>query len=142
MAQADGFLGGEAFAVGGEVAHPPDGPGSDRRGIEHGEVGPPAFAHVAAVDEPEHVGGLAGELAHRAFDRHHLTVAHPPAEEVERQRSVAQLTDVRAGIGEPERDLRVGQEVTYRAVVVVGDVDAKAGVQVFGQRDLADHVER
>ena len=43
------------------------GPGADRCRIEHAHVGPVALAQVAAAREAEHVGGLAGELAHRVL---------------------------------------------------------------------------
>ena len=40
-----------------------------------------------------------------------LALAHPGAEQVGRQRRVAELADVRAGVREPERDLLVGEQV-------------------------------
>ena len=80
------------------------GPGADRLRIEHAHVGPVALAQVAAAHEAEHVGRLAGQLAHRVLERHDLALAHPGAEQVGRQRRVAQLVDVRARVGEAERD--------------------------------------
>ena len=80
------------------------GPGPTVCGIEHAHVGPVALAQVAAAHEAEHVGRLAGQLAHRVLERHDPALAHPRAEQVGGQRRVAQLVDVRAGVGEAERD--------------------------------------
>ena len=75
-------------------------PGVDGRRIEHAHVGAVALAEVAAALEPEHVGGLAGQLPDRPLERHDLALADPGAEEVGGQRRVAQLVDVGAGVGE------------------------------------------
>ena len=136
------LLGGEAFGVGREVAHALRGPGAHRLRIEDAHIGPVALAQVAAAHEAEHVGRLAGELAHRVLERHQLPLAHPCAEQVGGQRRVAQLVDVRAGVGEAERHVLVREQVPDRLDVVVGDVGAKARREILGDRQLAHHVER
>ena len=120
------LLGGEALAVGREVAHAPRRAGPDRSRIEHAHVGPVALAEVAAPHEAEHVGRLAGELPHRLLDRHDLALAHPGAQQVGGQRRIAQLVDVRARVGEAERHVVVREQVGDGVDVVVGDVRAEA----------------
>ena len=139
---AGGLLGGQALRVGGKVAHAARRPGADGGRIEDAHVGRVALAQVAAPHEAEHVGGLAGELAHRVLERHHLALAHPRAEQVGGERRVAQLVDVRARVGESEHDVVVHEEPTDVADVVVGDVRAKARREIFLDRDLAHDVER
>ena len=126
-----GFLGGEPLGVGREVAHAAGRPGADGRRVEHAHVGPVAFAHVAAAVEAEHVGRFAGQLAYGVLERHDRSFAHPGAEQVGGQRRVAQLVDVRAGVGQAERDVLVGEQMRDRVDLVVGDVRTEAGVEVL-----------
>ena len=142
MPQPGRLLGRESLGVGGKVAHAFRGPGPDRGGVEHTHVGPVALAQITPSHETEDVGRLARELAHGRFERHHRAIAHPSSEEVRRQRRVAQLVDVRAGVGEAEHDLLVRKQPAYIADIVVGDVRTKARAEIFGDRDLAHHVER
>ena len=110
--------------------------------IEHAHVGPVALTQVPAPHEAEHVGGLACEFAHRLLERHDLTLAHPLPQQVGGQRRVAQLVDVRTRVGQSERHVVVREQVRDRVDVVVGDVRAEAGLQILGDRHLAQHVER
>ena len=72
----------------------------------------------------------------------HAAIAHPGAEQVGRERRVAQLVDVRAGVRQTQRDAVVREQVPDRIGVVVGDVGAEARGEVLGDGDLAHHVER
>ena len=118
------------------------GPGADRLRIEHAHVGPVSLAQVAATREAEHVGGFAGQLAHRVLERHDLTLAYPCAQQVGGERRVAQLVDVRARVGEAERDVLVREQLADCFDVVVGDVRTKARLEILGEREIAHHVER
>ena len=130
-------------AFGREVAHAPDRTGRHGRGIEHDDVGPRAGPQVAAIGEAEDVGLHAGELADRLLHRHEAAVAHPVAEEVGGLRRVAQLADVGARVGEPERAVLVDQQVGHVGFVVVGD-DAAHPERELGlvEREVEQRVER
>ena len=97
------------------------GPGPTAVGVEHGDVGERAGPEHAAVGEPEEIGGLLRQLVDRTFEREHLALAYPVAEEVGGQRGVAQLTDVRPGIGEAERAAGLVEEHRDAVGVVVGE---------------------
>ena len=68
--------------------------------------------------------------------------AHPGAEQIGGQRCVAQLVDVRAGIGEAEGHVVVREQVGDLVWIVVGDVGAEPGREVLRHRHLAHDVER
>ena len=76
---------------------------------EDDDIGPRADTESAAVGELEQRRRFAGELVHAGFDRHQRAVADPRREEVDRQRRVAQLTDVGAGIGQTEHTALAGE---------------------------------
>ena len=107
------------------------GPGRDRVGVEHDDVGGLADFERAAVGEAEHAGRLAGELVDRALERHDVLVPHPVAEQVGREARVAELADVRARVGEAEEHGVLGQQLGDRVGVVVREHAPEAGLEVL-----------
>ena len=121
MPHTRGLICGEALGVGREVADTAHRSGADRGRIEDGDVGERAGAKHATVREAEEIGGLLRQLVDCAFERQHLALAYPVAEEVGGQRGVAQLTDVRARIGQAERAAGLVEEHRDAVGVVVGE---------------------
>ena len=75
--------------------------------------------------------------------RHDAAVAHPVAEQVGGLRRVAQLADVRAGVGEPERAVLVDEQLGHAVLVVVGEDRAHAQLEVgLVEREVEQAVER
>jgi len=101
---------GEALAVGREVTHPADRSGRHGVGVEHDDIGTHTGPQVTAVGQAEHVGLRAREFADRHLEGDRLATPHPVAQQVGGLRRVAQLTRVRAGVGEPEGAVLVGPD--------------------------------
>ena len=70
MADASGRIGGQAFFVGGEIAHSPCGAWVYGVKVEHHDIGEVAFLEIAAPFQVEDVGLGAGELSDGCFNRH------------------------------------------------------------------------
>ena len=110
--------------------------------VEDAHVTPIALPEVAPANEPEHVGWFAGQLSDGPLERHDPALTDPVPEQVGRERRVAQLADVGAGVGEAEDNSLVGEQLGHARRLVVGDVDAEPGGQVFADRHLTDDIER
>src|SRR5262249_7338083 len=83
------LLRGQALGSRREVAHALDAAGAHGLRIEHTNVGPVAFAEVAAAHEAEEIGRLAGHLAYCLLERHERPLPHPGGQQVRVQRRVA-----------------------------------------------------
>ena len=128
-----GLLGGEPLAVGGEVAHAPGRAGC-RPSADRTRTRRPSSPRAGSRDrtKPNMSAGSPVSLRTACSSGMTCAVAHPRAEQVGRQRRVAQLVDVGARVGEPERHVVVGEQVAHRVDVVVGDVGPKARREVLG----------
>ena len=102
------------------------GPGPTVCGIEHAHVGPVALAQVAAPHEAEHVGRLAGELAHRRLERHApRSRTQVPSRSVGSGASHSWSTCAPASES-PSATCSCVSRSAHRVDVVVGDVRAEA----------------
>src|SRR5262249_58670946 len=117
--------GGNALRAGWEAASAQQRAGAHGVRAEHAPVGPAPLAEVAAAHDPEDVGRLPGQLPHRPLEGHDLPLPYPGPEQVGREGRVAELIDVRAGVGETEGHVLVGEELADLLDVVVGAVPPK-----------------
>ena len=117
----------------GEVADPLERAGADRVGIERDEVGVEARLDAAPSVDPEHVGRVTGQPPDRLLQREHAEVAAPVAEQPGRVVRVAELAGVRAGVGQPEQQVRVLQQLGDLLVVVVHHRDAELRLEALGR---------
>ena len=85
-----------------------------------------------------------GQLVDRLLERQHAALAHPVAEQVGGQRRVAELTDVRAGIGQTERAAVLPEQEGDAVDVVVGEhgADAEPAQVSLTQRQVEQEIER
>ncbi len=141
MPNPDGLLGGQALGIRREVVHTPGRARAHGLRIEDAHVCAVALAEVATSSEPEHLGRLTSQLANRVLEGHHLPFTHPRTQQVRGQGCIAELVDVRSGVRETQRHVVVREQVRHRIDVVVGDIRAEPGLEVFGDGQLAHHVE-
>ena len=69
-------------------------------------------------------------------------LAHPVAEQVGGQARVAELADVRAGVGQPDEHPLAAEQPGDRLGIVVRERRAEAGLEVLVERDVEHHVDR
>ena len=137
------LLGGQPLAVGREVAHAAHRARADRLPDRTRTRRPssPRAGSRGATNPNMSAGSPLSLRTARSSGMTPRSRTQLP-EQVGGQRRVAQLADVRAGVGEAQRHLLVGEQVAHRRGVVVGDVDAEPRLEVLGERELAHHVER
>ena len=73
---------------------------ADRRRIEQQQIGKGADRDPAAVGDAVEPGLMAGQAAHALGEVEDAALAHPMAEEIEPEPGVAQIDEMRAGIGQ------------------------------------------
>src|SRR5579883_2552729 len=72
----------EAVRPAGEIPDATQGTRTDRRRIEHDDIGGLALGKPAAIGDAEDLGGPRGQHADRFFERERLLLAHPSREEI------------------------------------------------------------
>src|SRR5438477_2221865 len=137
-----GLVGDKTFAVGGKVADAAERTRRDGLLVEYDDVGGQAWVEPAAIAQTEHGRGFTCELVDRALERHHGLVANPVAEQVGREARVAQLTHVRARIGEAEQHSVLGEELRDRVGVIVREDTPEPRLEVLLQGEVEHDVER
>lgn len=120
-------IGDEPVGAGRQIQDAPHRRAVDRCGIEDRDVRGEADGQSPAILDAEHVGGFAGEPSHRFFEREHVLLAHPLAEQ---RRG-------RAGVGEPEHARRVREQLRDDLAVGVEDADSEARAE-RGDAAVAD----
>src|SRR5581483_7945013 len=132
----------EPVGAGGEVPDPLLRRHADGVGVEGNEVGGQAFLDQAAVRDAEDLRGLTGQTPHRLLEGKDSLLPRPVPEQVGRETGVAQLAGVGAGVREAEHRSLVLQELADLFLVVVGEDDAEARLQILLEGEVDGCVHR
>ena len=89
-----------ARAAAGQVVDPARRRDADRGGIEQQQIGEGAGRDPAAIGDAVEPGLMAGQPAHAFRQIEGAALAHPMAEQVEPEPGIAQIDQMRAGIGQ------------------------------------------
>jgi hypothetical protein len=73
---------------------------ADRRRIEEHEIGERAEGDAAPVENAVAIGRMAGKAPHAIGEAEIAAFAHPVREEMKAETGIAEIDEMRAGIGE------------------------------------------
>lgn len=122
--------GNETIRTTGEIPHTPERFITDRVRVENNDIGSEPGFEASAIRNPEHCGRPRGYHAHGLAERYELLFAHPAAKQIRRQTRIAQLTRVRAGIGQSEHRRLACQQRSHLILLVIRNRHAKARLQI------------
>src|SRR5438067_11183466 len=109
---------------------------ADGRGIEQQQIGTSADRDAAAVGDAIKPGLMAGQAARPFGEIERATLAHPIAEKVEPEPGVAQIDEVRAGIGQRDHPCLVLDQRLDPGVYRIEEASDKAGVEIFVEAEI------
>ena len=135
-------LGDESGPAGRHVGHEANVVDADAVGVEEHEVGVRAGRDAAAVADAEQLGLAAGEHRDRGLERQHAALADPVLQRPHRVAAVGVALRVRAGVAAAELRGRVRDELAEPVVVGAAHRDRELRLEVVGDRDLDQHVDR
>ena len=97
---------------------------------------------AAAVGDAVEPGLMAGQAAHALDDVEGAALAHPMAEEIEPEPGIAQIDQMRAGVGQRDDPGLVLDQRLDPVVDGVEEAADKAGVEVLLEPEIEERVER
>ena len=104
--------------------------------VEGDQVCRQALFDPAAVGDAEDLRRLTGEAPHGLFQREDALLAGPVRKKIGGEAGVAQLAGVGAGVGQSQHRSVVLQELADLLLVVVGQHDAEAGLEVLVEGEV------
>ena len=108
--------------------------------VKKDEVGIKARGNTALLGLVEKRCRLQGQSPHAFLKRHGLVLSHPLPKQIGRHPGIAMLVYVRAGIGQPDEAVGVGNQLTHFIGVSIDDRERNAHLQIFVNGQIQDRI--